>query len=219
MESRISISKAIQEIEVEKEIYCICKLDSNSKIAIGMTNDFLSIYTSDLSTKLATIDSQPSYFFMELSGRTNRNGIKLLCCSYSYQIKIIELIFKNNKVEYSILYTFEPNESRNEISKAIELNNEDKSIVSIDEQNIIIYKLVSDVNYFEKKRIPVEGANDILNINEKIFCVSLKNKGILQFYDNKNFTLVDEIKNIESYGCNNYICKLNENILCIGGYE
>ena len=79
--------------------------------------------------------------------------------------------------------------------------------------------MVSNVNYFEKRKIQAEGANDIININDKLFCVSFRNKGILQFYDNKNFTLVNEIKNIESYGCNNYICKLNDDILCIGGFE
>ena len=212
--------KSIKEIETETEIYYLCKIDNNSKIAIGMSNDFLSIYNSDLSAKLVTLDNQPSYFFTELSGRTNRNGLKLLCCSYSYQIKIIEFIFKdNNKVEYSILYTIEPNESRNEISKAIELSNEDKDLASIDEQNIIIYKLVNNIKYTETKKISVEGANDIINLNEILFCVSLKNMGILQFYENKNYNFINQIKNIESYGSNNYICKLNENILCIGGFE
>ena len=212
--------KPIKEIESKKEIYTLCKIDNNSKIAIGMSNDYLSIYNSDLSVKMVTLDNQPSYYFTELSGRTNRNGIKLLCCSYSYKIKIIEFIFKDNhKVEYDILYTIEPKESRNEISKAIELDNESKDIVSIDEQNIIIYKLVNDSKYIETKKISVEGANDILNLNEKIFCVSLKNMGILQFYDNNNYNLVNQIKNIESYGSNNYICKLKENILCIGGFE
>ena len=220
MENKIKESKYIKEIKTEQEIFTLCKIDNNSKIAIGMSNSLLTIYTSDLSTKLITIENLPSYYFTELSGRTNRNGIKLLCCSYSYQIKIVELIFKNNnKVDYIILYTIEPNESRNEIGKAIELNNENKNIASIDEQNIIIYKLVNNINYFEIKKINVDGANDIININDKKFCVSLKNKGILDFYDNTTFNLVSRIKNIESYGCNNYICKLNENLLCIGGFE
>ena len=220
MNNKTKDIKPIKEIETEKEIYYICKIDNNSKIAIGMSNNYLSIYNLDLSIKLITINEQPSYFFTELSGRTFRNGIKLLCCSYSYQIKVLELIFKdNNKVEYSLLYTIEPNESRNEINKAIELNNKEKNIVSIDEQNIIIYKLVNEVNYFETKKISAEGANDILNINDNIFCISLKNKGILQFYENNNFELINQIKNIESYGSNNYICKLNEDILCIGGFE
>ena len=220
MEDKPRESKLIKEIESEQEIFTLCTLDNNSKIALGMSNNILSIYTSDLTIKLITIENLPSYFFTELSGRTNRNGIKILCCSYSFQIKIVELIFRNNnKVEYIILYTFEPNESRNEICKAIELNNEEKNIASIDEQNIIIYKLVNNINYFETKKISVDGPNDILNINDKIFCVSLKNKRILQFYDNKTFNLISEIKNIESYGCNNYICKLNDNLLCIGGFE
>ena len=220
MEDKTKESKSIKEIETEQEIFTLCILDNNSKIAIGMANSFLSIYTSDLSTKLITIENVPSYYLTELSGRTDRNGIKVLCCSYSFQIKILELIFKNNnKVEFIVLYTIEPNESRNEIGKAIELNNEDKNIASIDEQNIIIYKLVNNINYFETKKINVDGANDIININDKIFCVSLKNKGILQFYDNKTFNLISQIKNIESFGCNNYICKLNENLLCIGGFE
>ena len=149
MNNKTKDIKPIKEIETEKEIYYICKIDNNSKIAIGMSNNYLSIYNLDLSIKLITINEQPSYFFTELSGRTFRNGIKLLCCSYSYQIKVLELIFKdNNKVEYSLLYTIEPNESRNEINKAIELNNKEKNIVSIDEQNIIIYKLVIYLNFY-----------------------------------------------------------------------
>ena len=219
MENKNENINPILEIEAEKEIFNLCKLDNNTKIAIGMSNNILCIYSSDLSEKLATIDNQPSYYLSELSGRTSRNGIKVLCCSYSFQIKIIELIFNNNKVQYNILHIIQPNESRNEISKAIELNNEDKNIASIDEQNIIIYKLTPGVNYYETKKISVDDPNDILNINDKIFCVSFRNKGVLQFYDNKNFNLIKEIKNIESYGCNNYICKLNENILCIGGFE
>lgn len=208
----------ILEIDTDKEIFYLCLLDNNSKIAIGMPNNTLSIYSSDLSKKLTTLN-QPSYFLSELSEKTNRNGIKLLCCSYSYEIKIIELLFRNDMVEYNLLYKIEPNESRNEISKAIELNNEEKAIASIDEQNIIIYKLINDTNYSETKKIPVEGPKDILNINDKMFCVSYKNKGILQFYDNQNYTLIKEIKKIESFGSNNYMCKLNDNILCIGGFN
>ena len=221
MENNDEKNNPILEIETEKEIFCLCLLDNNSKIAIGMPNNTLSIYTSDLSKKLNTIN-QPSYYLSELSEKTNRNGVKLLCCSYSYEIKIIELLFKNDKVDYNILYKIEPNESRNEISKAIELDNEDKTIVSIDEHNIIIYNLINGntgIKYYETKKISVEEPNDILNINNNMFCVSYKNKGILQFYDNKNFNLIKEIKKVESFGCNSYICKLNDNILCIGGFN
>lgn len=213
-------SDLIKEIQTEKEIFYLNNIDNDSKIAIGMSNDILSIYSSDLTSKIITLNNIPSYFFSELSEKTERGGIKLLCCSYSYQIKIIELIFNyNNKFAYNILYTIEPNESRNEINKAIELNNEDKNIASIDDKNIIIYKLTSDINYYEIRKIPVEGVNDILNINNKIFCVSLNNKGIIQFYDNESYNLIKEIKNIEAYGSNNYMCKLNDNILFVGGFE
>lgn len=221
MENKKEKIKTIKEIEIEGVLY-LCKIDNNSKIAIGMAGNKLSIYKSDISTKLATINDIPSYFLYELPEKTNRNGIKLLCCSYSYQIKMYELLFReNHKFEYNILYTIEPNESRKEISKAIELNNEKKNIASIDEYNIIIYELLTTNKYIEIKKIPAKGVNDILNINEKIFCVSLPNKGIIQFYDSDTFELISEIKKIECYGCNNYnsLCKLNDDILCVGGFE
>lgn len=212
--------KPIKKIESEKEIFSLCKIDNNSKIVIGMSNDTIAIYSSDLSSKIVEINNQPSFYISELPDKTNRGGIKLLCCSYSYQFKILELIFNfKNKFAYNILYTIEPNESRNEINKAIELKNEDKNIVSIDENNIIVYKLLGGVNYTEIKKISEEGATDILNINNNLFCVSFKNKGTIQFYDNKTFNLIKQVKNIESYGCNNYICKLNNDILFIGGFE
>lgn len=221
MEIKEKKEKPINEIETNGVFY-LCKIDNNSKIIIGMANNQLSVYTPDLSTRLITINNIPSYFLSELPGKTERNGIKILCCSYSYQIKIYELIFKDNtnKVDYNILYTIEPNESRKEISKAIELNNKNKNIASIDEYNIIIYELVNS-KYIEIKKISSKGVNDILNIDEKMFCVSLPSKGIIQFYDNNTFELISEIKKIECYGCNNYnsLCKLNEEILCVGGFE
>ena len=82
-----------------------------------------------------------------------------------------------------------------------------KNIASIDEYNIIIYELLTTNKYIEIKKIPAKGVNDILNINEKIFCVSLPNKGIIQFYDSDAFELISEIKKIECYGCNNYNSK------------
>ena len=118
----------------------------------------------------------------------------------------------------NLLYSFHPKESRNEISKAIELNNNNKNIVSIDENNIIIYEFIED-NYYEYQKIHVEGANDILNLSNGLFCVSLKNKGIIQFYETLNFELINEINHIETYGCNDYMCKLNEKFLFIGGFD
>ena len=145
--------KPIKEIESEKEIFSLCKVDNNSKIVIGMSNETISIYSSDLSSKIVEMNNQPSFYVSELPDKTNRGGIKLLCCSYSYQFKILELIFDfKNKFAYNILYTIEPKESRNEINKAIELKNEDKNIVSIDENNIIVYKLLGGVNYTEIKK-------------------------------------------------------------------
>ena len=221
IENNIENINQTNEIEEEKEILCLTKIDNNLKLAIGLSNSIITFYNQNLTKKIGIIKDQPSYFLFELSGKTNKNGIKLLCCSYSFQIKILEIIFKNdNKIEYNTLYIIEPNESRNEINKAIEINNENKDIVSIDDQNVIIYRKNKEINkYMEIKKINAESANDILNLNENMFCVSLKNKGILQFYNNKDFSLINEIKKIESFGSNNYLCKLNENILCVGGFE
>ena len=196
----------IKEITLEKEIFYISFIDNNTKIVVGMQNETIEIYNTDLDKKLITINNQPSSYFTELQDKIidkNIKRIKLLCCSYNYLLKIFEIIIiDNNKIGFNLLHSFHPNESRNEINKAIELTNEKKNIVSIDENNIIIYEYLDDENYFEIKKIQVEGANDILNINEKLFCVSLNNKGIIQFYDSQNFELIKEIKNIEAYGCN-----------------
>ena len=190
---------------------------------IGLQNNIIEIFSSDLGQKLITINNQPSSYFTELSDKVidkNIKRLRLLCCSYDYIIKILEIIIINdNKVGVNLLHSFHPKESRNEINKAIELKNEKKNIVSIDENNIIIYEYLENENYFEIKKIQVEGANDILNINEKLFCVSLNNKGIIQFYDSQNFELIKEIKNIEAFGCNDYLCKLNEKFLLVGGFD
>ena len=213
----------IKEITLEKEIFYISFIDNNTKIVVGMQNETIEIYNTDLDKKLITINNQPSSYFTELQDKIidkNIKRIKLLCCSYNYLLKIFEIIIiDNNKIGFNLLHSFHPNESRNEINKAIELTNEKKNIVSIDENNIIIYEYLDDENYFEIKKIQVEGANDILNINEKLFCVSLNNKGIIQFYDSQNFELIKEIKNIEAYGCNDYICKLNQKYLFVGGFD
>ena len=214
--------KPIKEIQLEREIFYISFIDNNSKIVIGMPNNIIEIYTSNLDKKLLSIYNQPSTYFTELSDKINEKDIskiKLLCCSYNYIIKILEIIFIKDKVGYNLLYSFHPKESRNEISKAIELNNEDKNIVSIDENNIIIYEYKENDNYYELKKIQVEGVNDIININKNLFCVSLKNKGIIQFYGTENFELIGEVENIETYGCNNYLCKLNEKYLFVGGFD
>ena len=212
-----------KEIILEKEIFYISFIDNNTKIVVGMQNDIIEIYNSDLEQKLITINNQPSSYFTELSDKViekNIRKLKLLCCSYNYILKLFEIIIiDNNKVGFNLLHSFHPKESRNEINKAIELKNENKNIVSIDENNIIIYEYLDNENYFEIKKIQVEGANNIININEKLFCVSLNNKGIIQFYDSNNFELIKEIKNIEAYGCNDYICKLNQKYLFVGGFD
>ena len=211
------------EIILEKEIFYISFIDNNTKIVVGMLNNIIEIFSSDLGQKLITINNQPSSYFTELSDKVidkNIKRLRLLCCSYDYIIKILEIIIINdNKVGVNLLHSFHPKESRNEINKAIELKNEKKNIVSIDENNIIIYEYLENENYFEIKKIQVEGANDILNINKKLFCVSLNNKGIIQFYDSQNFELIKEIKNIEAFGCNDYLCKLNEKFLLVGGFD
>ena len=217
------LSKNLRETrEFEKEILYISFIDKNSKIVVGMINEILEIYSSDLNQKFITIKNQPSSFFTEISGKVsddnNIKRIKLLCCSYTYIIKIFEIKIINDKLGFNLLYSFHPKESRNEISKAIELNNNNKNIVSIDENNIIIYEFIED-NYYEYKKIHVEGANDILNLSNGLFCVSLKNKGIIQFYETLNFELINEINHIETYGCNDYMCKLNEKFLFIGGFD
>ena len=212
----------IKYIESEKEIFYMSLIDNNAKIVVGMLNNIIEIYSLDLNKKLLTIENQPSTFFTELSDKYVHKGItkiKLLCCSYNYIIKILEIIIINDKIGYNLLYSFHPKESRSEISKAIELKNENKNIASIDENNIIIYEYIQDVNYEEIKKIHVEGANDILNLNENLFCISLKNQGIIQFYDNINFDLIKEVRNIETYGCNDYLCKLNEKFLIVGGFD
>ena len=212
-----------KEIILEKEIFYISFIDNYTKIVIGLQNNIIEIFSSDLGQKLITINNQPSSYFTELSDKVidkNIKRLRLLCCSYDYIIKILEIIIINdNKVGVNLLHSFHPKESRNEINKAIELKNEKKNIVSIDENNIIIYEYLENENYFEIKKIQVEGANDILNINEKLFCVSLNNKGIIQFYDSQNFELIKEIKNIEAFGCNDYLCKLNEKFLLVGGFD
>ena len=212
-----------KEIILEKEIFYISFIDNNTKIVVGMLNNIIEIFSSDLGQKLITINNQPSSYFTELTDKVidkNIKRLRLLCCSYDYIIKILEIIIINdNKVGVNLLHSFHPKESRNEINKAIELKNEKKNIVSIDENNIIIYEYLENENYFEIKKIQVEGANDILNINEKLFCVSLNNKGIIQFYDSQNFELIKEIKNIEAFGCNDYLCKLNEKFLLVGGFD
>lgn len=221
-ENLSSEQKPFKELVFEKEIFYISFIDNKSKIAIGMLNNIIEIYSSDLNQKLITISNQPSSFFTELSDKTKEKEItkiKLLCCSYNYIMKILEIIIIKDKIGYNLLYSFHPNESRNEISKAIELTNENKNIVSIDENNIIIYEYIKDENYFEFKKIQTEGANDILNLNNNLFCVSLKNKGIIQFYDSLKFELIGEIEHIETYGCNDYLCKLNENFLFVGGFD
>ena len=134
----------IKEITLEKEIFYISFIDNNTKIVVGMQNETIEIYNTDLDKKLITINNQPSSYFTELQDKIidkNIKRIKLLCCSYNYLLKIFEIIIiDNNKIGFNLLHSFHPNESRNEINKAIELTNEKKNIVSIDENNIIIYE-------------------------------------------------------------------------------
>ena len=158
-----------KEIILEKEIFYISFIDNNTKIVIGIQNDIIEIYDSDLEQKLITINNQPSSYFTELSDKVidkNIKRIKLLCCSYNYLLKIFEIIIiDNNKVGFNLLHSFHPKESRNEINKAIELKNKKKNIVSIDENNIIIYEYLDNENYFEIKKIQVEGANNNYSFN------------------------------------------------------
>lgn len=219
----IQKSEKCFERKTEHEISCICPIDNNSKIVVGMSGGIIGIYSCDLKTEFLLKKNQFSFFLTVLSGRTRNNGIKILCCAYSYQMKIIEIIIdKNNKnkvTNLNLLHLLEPHESRNEISKAIEINNPEKNIVSIDEKNIIIWKLFTDNNYYEINKIRIEGANDILDLENNSFVISQKNFGIIKFYDSSTFSLKSGINKIETYGSNNYMCKLNNEILCVGGFE
>ena len=82
----------IKEITLEKEIFYISFIDNNTKIVVGMQNETIEIYNTDLDKKLITINNQPSSYFTELQDKIiekNIKRIKLLCCSYNYLLKIL----------------------------------------------------------------------------------------------------------------------------------
>ena len=159
-----------------------------------------------IKTNLNTV-----YYFTQLN-----NG-NILTCSHDGTMKIFKLTEDNNEDNK---YTLEQNLTGHTktIYKAIEIK--DNVLISVSaDKTMKIWNLNNNNKYECTKTINLENSNNfynILKLNENEFVTSLCGDKCLKFWDSNNYSNISNINNIECIWFSRSLCKLDDDILCVG---
>ena len=156
-------------------------------------------------------NSDTVYYFTQLS-----NG-NILTCSHDGTMKIIKLTEDNNEDNKYILEQNLTGHSKT-IYKAIEIR--DNVLISVSaDKTMKIWNLNNNNKYECTKTINLENSNNfynILKLNENEFVTSLCGDKCLKFWDSNNYSNISNINNIECIWFSRSLCKLDDDILCVG---
>ena len=137
-----------------------------------------------------------------------------MTCSCDATMKIIKLLNDNK-------YILEQNLTghSNHIYKAIEIR--DNVLISISADKTMKIWNINNNKYECTKTINLENSNsncsfNILKLNENEFVTSLCGDKCLKFWDSNNYSNISNINNIECIWPSRSLCKLDDDILCVG---
>ena len=181
----------------------------DGRLAACSNTNLVYIYKKDTFELQFTIKEHSgtvNYFF-----QLNNNNI--LTCSYDRTMKIIKLT-EDNK------YNLEQNLTGHSdaIFKAIEIR--DNVLISVsNDKTMKIWNLNNNNNKYEcintiNSQNPYSCSN-ILKLNENEFVTS--GDGCLKFWNSNNYTNISNIENIITGCYGRQLCKLEDDILCVGG--
>ena len=171
----------------------------------GLTN----IYNKDNFE--IQLSLRPHYFSLEYCTQLNNGNV--LTCSHDKTMTIIKLINDNNyNIEQQLLG------HSSYICKAIELR--DNELISVAGDKTMKLWALNNNKYECKNTITFQnetGSCNILKLNENEFITSSRYDKLLRFWNSVNYTNISNIDNIESDCHNESLCKLDDDILCVGG--
>ena len=197
----------------------IIKNHTSSILYLLMLNDGrLASSSSDFSLNIYKKDS----FGLEISIKEHQCGIpsftqmndgRIITCSDDNSMKLIKIEKNKYNVEQVI------KEHQKSVRKIIEIKGNIYASVSCD-KTMKIWKLNNEKKLELKKNITFQNSAsscNILKLNDKEYVTSSVEDKCLKFWNSDNYLNIAIINNIEPYWTLKTLCKLDDDILCVGG--
>ena len=162
---------------------------------------------------------------LQLSIKEHSNGIlsftqindgRIITCSADKTMKIIKLIGED---KYQIEQTLQSH--TNTVYKIIEIKENKLVSISLD-KTMRIWILNNENKLIWIKTITFQNSEshcNILKLNENEFVTSSYGDKCLKFWDSNNYSNIAILNNIETYYGFKTMCLLEDDILCVGGYD
>ena len=190
------------------EIYHLSIL-KDGRLASSSLDCSLNIYKIDTFELQLSIKEHKHavHFFDEL------NDGRIITCSNDKTINIIKL----NNDNYTLEQKLEGHQTG--VLKCIELKKNE--LISVSSEKTMRKWEIKNNNKFEcTKIIPFqngENVSNILKLNENEFVTSSYSDKLLKFWNSNDYSQISTINNIESIWCFRNLCKLEDDILSVGG--
>ena len=162
-------------------------------------------------------------FDLQLSIKEHSNGVcsfselndgRIITFSCDNTMKIIKLINENKyQVEQEL------KEHSNEVYKVIEIKENELISISLD-NTMKIWNRNDENNFICIKTINYQNSNsccNILKLNDNEFVTSSNGDKNIKFWNIENYSNISTIDNIESSYAFNYLCLIDDDVLCVGG--
>ena len=150
---------------------------------------------------------------------TQINDGRIITCSEDRTMKIIKLIGED---KYQIEQTLErPIGHTNQVYKIIEIKENKLVSISLD-KTMRIWILNNENKLIWIKTITFQNSErycNILKLNENEFVTSSYGDKCLKFWDSNNYSNIAILNNIETFYGFKTMCLLEDDILCVGGYD
>ena len=189
----------------------LSKLNDGRLISCG-DDHLLNIYKKD-SYELQLSIKEHSNCIRSL---TQLNNGRIISCSDDKTMKIIKLIGEDN---YQIEQTLQGH--RSYVCKVIEIKDNELISVSYD-KTMKIWKIKNENKFECDKTITFQNSEsdcNILRLNENEFVTSSCSDKCIKFWNSNNYSNFKSINNIELDWTIKTMCLLEDDILCVGGYN
>ena len=147
---------------------------------------------------------------------TQINDGRIITCSADKTMKIIKLIGED---KYQIEQTLQGH--TNSVYKIIEIKENELVSISLD-KTMKIWKLNNENKFECIKTITFQNSGsycNILRLNENEFVTSSYSDKCLKFWNSNDYSNIATLNNIETYYGFKRMCLLEDDLLCVGGYN
>ena len=207
-----NFSKEYKTLNYHKDEVYFLDILKDGRLASCSQDKSLKIYKKNSFEPQLSINDNSNciiYFTQIKDGR-------LILCIPDAPMKIIKLI-DNNKYEIDQ----ELKEHIEGARKIIEIKENELISVSFD-KTMKIWKLNNQNKYICIKSINIQNlfsCCSILKLNDKEFVTSTSNEKVIKFWNCNDYSFITRINNIKTHWLTNFLCLINEDILCIGGIK